>query len=327
MKRILIFFLLFSPIIGGVKAQQGTATLTCVFYNLENLFHPSDDESAADDDFTESGTRHWNNYRYYKKITAICKVLLSTCKWSLPDIICLCEIENRQVLTDLLSHPLMLHTNYGILHRDSQDHRGMDVAMLYNRERLTCLDTTWIPFFSSSGEPLETREMVASRFRYGNDTIACTSVHWTSNYGGSYETGKIRLQQADRLAQYLDSLLKAQPGLIVIAGGDFNDYSNSEPLQKISTSCAMQELVPEGRYASYKYHGRWANIDHAFVGGKIQYKDFECHVFSPAFLLEMDEAYTGLKPFRTYSGYRYNGGISDHLPLVLTFDLGVQADH
>lgn len=374
-----------------------------MFYNAENLFHPSDDSITADDDFTPEGVRRWNFYRYNRKIAAICKVILAVNGWEPPDAVCLSEIENREVLDDIRFHPLMLGQHYRVLHRDSPDRRGIDVAILYRADRLECLDTTWIEIRDADGTLMPTREILSATFRLastGDKVVICAN-HWTSKYGGALETEGKRMLQSRLLGDHIQKLtgqrvhdppagmvsessldrkleppkdgvpaplapgLSAAPGPGIIAGGDLNDLSGSVPVQMLTdtfhleevfpavTSIAMNEPAPgSGRThrqlfrnkssapfasaqpasvqpadsdytltapASYKYQGNWGSIDHVFVGGLLQAKDCRARVFSHPLLLEEDTKYTGKKPFRTYTGFRYNGGFSDHLPLLIHF--------
>ncbi|MFC2090194.1 endonuclease/exonuclease/phosphatase family protein [Bacteroidota bacterium] len=308
-------------------AQTQDTSLTCVFYNLENLFHPSDAPSKGDDEFTPVGSRRWSWQRYHQKITSVCKVLLSIDNWKLPDIICMCEIENREVAEDLIKHPLMMHSNYDIIHRESPDHRDLDAMILYDPLRFKCIDTTWIPLVDQRGNVEKTREMVAAMFTSAKDTLLCIAAHWTSKYGGAYETEKKRMDQARILATYIDSILDAHPGIHLIAGGDFNDNSTSKSIQILTSHGGIREVLPENNAVTYKYQGKWERIDHVFIGQNHMYRQCYCKVYSPGFLLEADEKYSGRKPYRTYSGYSYNGGISDHLPLLLTLDLRELQDH
>lgn len=284
------------------------------------MFHPSDDLSEADDDFTPEGSRRWTFYRYHQKLSQICKVILASNSWDPPTIICLCELENRQVLQDLVSHPLLIKLNYDILHRESPDHRGIDVAILYRADKIICLDTLWLQTINSQGKYMKTREILSAKFLTEQDTILCITNHWTSKYGGAMETETLRIQQASTLGSYVDSMLRDQPGLCVIAGGDFNDGSHSKSIQFLTKTYGLQEILPKKADCTYKYQGIWESIDHAFIGGKLAENMCRSSVVNISFLLEKDEKYTGVMPFRTYRGFAYNGGISDHLPLLLHFD-------
>jgi len=121
-------------------SRQVSQNYCCMFYNVENLFHPSVDTVSGDDEnFTPGGTRRWTFYRYNKKVAEICKVILAVNGWDPPEIICFSEIENRKVLADIATHPLLVNFSYGIIHRDSPDHRGIDVGMLYRTGLADCI--------------------------------------------------------------------------------------------------------------------------------------------------------------------------------------------
>jgi hypothetical protein len=296
---------------------------SCLFYNVENLFHPSDDPHPGDDDFTPDGERRWTFYRYNKKITEICKVILAVNRWDPPTFICLSEIENRNVLEDIIFHPLMTKTSYEILHRDSHDHRGMDVAILYRSDHATCLDTTWIIFRDESGKPLLVREILTAKFLLNSDTLLVAANHWTSKYGGAPETEKQRIMQAETLGKFIDSVVVSQPGIAVIAGGDLNDVQGSAALRILEDNHGLRHIPPPTGQSSYKYQGKWASVDHVFIAGSLSARHCSASVPHYPFLLEPDDKHTGLRPRRTYRGYAYSGGISDHLPLLLIFQIPV----
>ena len=307
--------------------QSHSNEYTCLFYNLENMFHPSDEATKSDDDFTPEGTRRWTFYRYHKKLTQICKVILAANNWNPPDLICVSELENRQVLENIIAHPLLMKNEYQILHRDSPDHRGIDVAILYRKDKLTCIDTTWLKSKDKKGRCMKTREILCAKFLTDHDTLLCAVNHWTSKYGGALETEDKRISQARRLGNHIDSVVLSQPGILVIAGGDFNDASEAKSIQILQKEFVLKEVLPlKGDY-TYKYHGKWESVDHAFIGGSLSSDNCKVAVVKIPFLLEEDEKYTGSMPFRTYRGFAYNGGISDHLPLLVHIDLGRYSDH
>ncbi len=292
-----------------------------MFYNVENLFHPSNDPQTSDDDFTPGGERRWTFYRYNKKIAELCKVILAVNQWDPPTFICLSEIENRNVLEDIIYHPLLVNYPYEILHRDSRDHRGIDVAILYRAEQATCIDTTWILLRDESGKPLHTREILTAKFLLNSDTLLIAANHWTSKYGGALETEKQRIMQAEKLGKFIDSVVISQPKIAVIAGGDLNDVKGSVPLQILEENYRLQHIQPPPGQSSYKYQGRWASVDHLFIAGSLSATRCSAIVPHYPFLLEKDDKYTGMRPRRTYRGYAYSGGISDHLPLLLIFQV------
>lgn len=290
-----------------------------LFYNVENLFHPSDDSIRGDDPFTPVGERYWTYKRYRKKITTLCKVILAAEEWEPPAFVGLCEIENEKVLKDLIFHPLLRNFNYQFIHRDSPDHRGIDVALLYRPGMVSMHSQHFIVNQLPGREP-GTRDILHAEFIAGKDTIDIFVNHWTSKYGGIYETEALRLYQAELLSHLVDTLLHNNAGQKVLIAGDFNDNSQSASIKRLCMSGHIQEILPKNESCSYKYQGKWELIDHVFIAGSWSPKSCWAEIFKPAYLLEEDKKYTGLKPFRTYIGYTYNGGISDHLPLLFHFD-------
>jgi hypothetical protein len=125
-----LFFLLFFGTV-DLPAQAKTRGERCiVWYNVENLFYPDNDSTAGDDEFTPWGLRHWTWPRYRDKLTALAKVIIASGRGESPDLVALCEVENAQVLEELCAHPILAPYHYSYLHRESHDHRGMDVACL-----------------------------------------------------------------------------------------------------------------------------------------------------------------------------------------------------
>lgn len=310
---------LFACLMQPIVAQDAGRKSCCMFYNVENLFHPSDDPGPGDDDFTPGTVRHWSFYRYNRKIAQLCKVILAVGGWDPPQIICLCEIENRQVLEDIVRHPLLLHHHYEILHRESHDHRGIDVGILYQPAGFTCIDTSWISITDQNGETIHTREILGATFTADRDTLLCLANHWTSKYGGASETEPYRILQAQHLLRFINEAKEAIPGLKIIAGGDLNDSRGSRPLIELTAPGVLHPVLPPVGQNTYKYQGKWGSVDHVFAGGELLPGQCRAAVYAPAFLLEKDEKHTGMRPRRTFRGYAYNGGISDHLPLLVYF--------
>ncbi|HKK63872.1 MAG TPA: endonuclease/exonuclease/phosphatase family protein [Bacteroidales bacterium] len=305
---------------GNAKAQS--PPLTFMFYNVENLFYPQDDSTTdADDDFTPAGIRKWTWNRYHNKTAQLCKIILGINGWEPPDVICFCEIENRNVLTDIVNHQLLINYQYRVIHRESPDHRGMDVGMIYREDRIACTDSGWIKMHHN-GHLEHTREIMTAEFMFHvsnkeQDTLICFMNHWSSKYGGAIESQPKRMTQASMLIDSIDSIRATYPERTIIAGGDFNERTTEPACSRLSQKGSLREIVPSPEKGTYKYQGRWGRIDHVFMKDSCKKYDVSLTVWHHPFLLEADEKFTGDKPRRTYSGYAYNGGISDHLPLLL----------
>jgi hypothetical protein len=141
-------------------------TYRIMFYNAENLFDPFDDTLTADEDFTPSGKMHWTYKRYDAKLKNVYRVFVAAGIWQPPDIIGLCEIENRRILEDLNQTPFARYS-YRIIHENSPDRRGIDVAVLYNPQTIRLLA---IKLYRIKKLGLLSRDILYIRAKLGNDT-------------------------------------------------------------------------------------------------------------------------------------------------------------
>ncbi len=311
-------------------------TLRFMFYNVENLFDTIENPEANDEEFLPGEARNWNSYRYYQKKNRIYKTIMAAGGWRPPELIGLCEIENETVLEELLWNTPFSKFEYKYIHKNSPDHRGIDVALLYDPERFFPVSERFIRLklpdeFSSTREILYTKGHTKQ-----NDTLHVFVNHWPSKYGGAVKSQPKRNIAAKTLKTVTDSILKKERRAKLIITGDFNDGPTSESIKaflKVDTpgdSIINQNLYSLSEhwlneaYGTYKYQGQWSVIDQFIVSGSLLKNGNElktsvenAHIFTPDFLLEKDEKYIGKKPYRTYIGFRYNDGFSDHLPIIL----------
>lgn len=310
-----------------------TPQFRVLFFNTENYFDNFDDSITLDDDFTPQGLYHWTWNRFYAKRNALAKIIIATGKGKMPSIIGLCEIENRFVLSQLINETPLSKFKYGIVHRDSPDTRGIDVAMLYNHDDFELLHQN---FYSISTE-FDTREILYAKGIMANaDTLHVFVNHFPSKRGGAVASEPRRITAAAKLKHICDSLFAANSNANILIMGDFNDTPNSNPVTKtLDAKSDFKHIVPSTLYnlafelmqqgdGSIKFQGVWEFIDLMFVSSnmlseenKINCKQSDFNVFKAPYLLEKDNAYLGNKPKRTYTGLKYNGGISDHFPVCL----------
>jgi len=300
-----------------IASQVSGEEICLVWYNVENLFYPEDDSIAGDDEFTPRGLRHWTWFRYRAKLTAIAKVIVAAGGGEAPGLVGLCEVENAQVLQDLCAHPILLPYQYTFLHRDSHDHRGMDVACLFRGGRTELVH--WENIAPAS--PLtDTRDLLHISLKYDEDTLDVFLVHLISKYGGAGATAALRKSQARQLAQKLDSVYCKRQKALLIAAGDFNEDFEAYAMEPLRTARFGKDslivLLPGDGQGSYKFRGRWSPIDQVLT---LQYMQgfMELRSLHLPPLLTEDLKFGGRKPKRCYEGMKYKGGISDHLPLVL----------
>ena len=296
-----------------------TSLFTFVELNCENLFDTRHDPSKQDMEFLPDGSRRWNGWRYWQKVNDVGRAILASAD-ELPDVVALCEVENDSVLCRLTGHSLLRNAGYQYLMTESPDVRGIDVALLYRPARFRplcydCITVEPLPDMRPTRDILYVRGLVAS-----GDTLHLFVVHAPSRYGGERTTRRHRQQVARTLLQAVAAI---GPDRHIIVAGDFNDDADSKALQQLSrapltnlTRCANGT---HGARGSYRYKGRWQSIDHILASPPLAQKVDTTYVADPPFLLEEDTKYGGVKPRRTFNGYRYQGGTSDHLPLVVRF--------
>jgi hypothetical protein len=321
MRLISILFLLFFCL--SCTAIEPDS-LQIMFWNVENLFYPEDDTMSKDDEFTPTGARAWGWSRYYSKINRIWKAIVAAGNPEPPAIIAVAEVENKKVLLDLFIYSPMAKYGYEILHQDSKDHRGIDVALIYDPERVQPeFDSLINPRLEEiGGSP--TRDILFARFNFNSCNFYLFVNHWPSKYGGAGITEKFRLKTAEVLKENISTILEADKEAAIICVGDFNDQEESESLQFLANKPELLITRPEGGGVpgSYKYQGNWQSIDHVIISkslytGNSKLNFESTRIFAPGFLLESDDRYGGMKPFRTWIGYRYQEGFSDHLPVII----------
>ena len=295
-------------------------SLRIMFWNLENFFdYKNDSLSTSDREFSARGERHWSRKRFKTKCGSIAKGILwaGSQEGGLPDAIGLAEVENAFVLRRLLQATALRKLDYSIVHYDSPDPRGIDVALLYRRSRLRLLDSKPCHLFGPDSAIMATRDILLARFqRADGREIALLVNHHPSKYGGLLESEPRRRLAVERLRFLADSL-QALGVQDIVAMGDFNDtpgnpvYSLLEPtLHNLATPLYQMGL------GTIKYDGAWELIDLFFASEGLVSSAMK--ILQIPFLMTKDGSHAGIKPLRTYSGPRYLGGVSDHCPIWLT---------
>ncbi len=315
-----LFLLIFNSAFELQAQNSIRGDLCLVWYNAENLFYPDNDSLPVDDEFTPEGVRHWTWSRYRKKLTALAKVIIASGGGEPPELVGLCEVENAMVLEELTAHPILAPYHYRYLHKEGPDHRGMDVACLYRTGRIDVVQWETVPF---RPPVLATRDMLHITLCWDGDTLDLFLVHLLSKYSGAGATAQLRRIQAKQLVHCMDSVYAARCRGVILAAGDFNDgykgYS-MEPLRNARFGGdSLMPLHPDGGMGTYKYRGKWSPIDQVLASQSLQRYLVTVTTLQLPSLLTEDLQFGGIKPKRTYEGYLYRGGISDHLPLVVNF--------
>ncbi|MDR3188481.1 MAG: endonuclease [Prevotellaceae bacterium] len=314
---------------------RAAGDLRIMFYNLENFFSPFADSLNPQKEFAENAPRRWTWERFTKKTTDIFKVIVAVGGVTPPDLIGVCEVENRFVLNRITQETPLAKFPYGVVHHNSPDTRGIDVGLIYNRETFQLMGSKFVEVTLPSGRA--TREILLAKGVVNElDTLHVVVCHLPSKYGGEVASEGGRMAAAEALRRMADSILTGSPTANLIIMGDFNDTPDSRCIAEgLGASTNLNGAAPDSLYnlalplhnadvGSIKFQGKWELIDLFFVSGNLLNKNSpiyclptDYYIFSMPFLLEPDDAYTGSKPRRTYNGFRYAGGVSDHLPAAL----------
>ncbi|MEN8122083.1 MAG: hypothetical protein ABFS35_17170 [Bacteroidota bacterium] len=344
-KYIIVFLFIINT---NVSGQTGSyfpdsailkqRNIRILFYNVENLFDTYNDSIKNDDEFLPDKGKYWTKGRYYQKQKHISQVIVAIGGWYPPEIIGLCEIENRDVLNDLIQYSPLKKLNYRIIHKESPDRRGIDVALLYRKNQFIPISYKPIKIQYPFSPESTTRDILYVKGRTKlKDTLHVFVNHWPSRWGGQLETERKRMFTASVLKKETDSIFRANLHANIIIMGDFNDYPENKSLssnlqaKKDLSKIQAGHLYNLSAYlqnnkgvGTHKHEGKWATLDQFIISGSLLSKTNsiyttvkDIHIYNAGFLLEIDDNYSGYKTNRTYIGYKYHGGYSDHLPTFL----------
>ncbi len=320
MKYLIIILLLLLTQSSSAQTPSAPDSLIIMFWNLENFFDYFDDGTGESDaEFSSLGSRRWTKTRFYSKCDAIAKTIfwIGDRYGHIPDVIGLAEVENRNVLYKLLNYTLLRKYDYKIIHYDSGDMRGIDVALLY-RESVFRKSSVSLRTPEYNGDKMTTRDILQVCLEYGmGQKINLIVNHHPSKYGGAEESGGKRTAAMSTLRELCDSLLLADADVPVVAMGDFNDTPDGDQFRILDgiLNNKADSLFAAGR-GTIRFQGKWDLIDMFLVSEELK-SDSEMEILEIPFLMTYERKYPGLKPLRTYSGPRYLGGVSDHCPIIL----------
>ena len=339
MKRWFLWMLLLLSFSFAVCGQN---KIRIVEYNVENYFDCTDDTLTNDDDFTPRGNRAWTPQRYIKKQMAIAKVIAALSEWQTPALIGLLEVENKKCLDDLLIYGPLKSFDYKYIHFDSPDRRGIDVALVYDERQFKPMKAEPLKVTMDNETDFTTRDILYVKGVVGRkDTLHVYLCHFPSRWGGAGVSEPKRICAAQTLKQHYDSLCMAHKRPLVLIMGDFNDTPQNRSIYHILGAQPPQAAVfPNHLYnlmwqvyekgdGTHKYQGEWSCLDQFIVSGAMLDPQSalttsvdKITIFQPSFMLLEDVRYGGVQPFRTYRGWKYEGGYSDHLPVLI--DLTIQ---
>jgi len=346
MKRIglLVIWILIAGFQIGFSQSKKTNQykVACVgFYNLENLFDPTDDPAIDDSEFLPTGTKLYTETVYKDKLSNLSDVISQLAKEETPDGVALlgvAEVENERVLDDLVAMPKLKDRHYKIVHYDSPDLRGIDVGLLYNPVYFKVIESgpLNVPLKNPNGTPYATRDVLWVYGLFNGEPVHVFVNHWPSRRGGEEASAPNRALAAGVAKAKIDSINKAYPNAKIILMGDLNDDPLSPSVTDVlKASNDIPKLKPGQLYNpwtdNYKkgigtlaYNDAWNLFDQIVITTpflKKEQKGFffqKAVIFNKPYLLQKSGKYKGY-PFRTYDFDNYMSGYSDHLPVYLVF--------
>lgn len=328
----IILLLFYAKCIYGQQTEKGH--LRIAFYNAENAFDCKHDSLHDDSAFLPESPRNWSLYRYHQKLHHLSQAIasLTDVNGLPPALVGMAEVENDSVLRDLTQRSSLRAAGYRYVmthNTPDSDPRGIDVALLYRPSHfhpISCYEHHVAPQTKKDGATMSLRArnlLLVSGELLTGDTLDVIVCHWPSKLGGRRLSRQRREMAATATVALVDSLygIRAQPHIVVM--GDMNDT----PLSTATTSLCKHAFtnLTQNCQGSYRYKGRWEQLDQLFVSSNLTKDTSTIHVVNAdvlreAFLLESEPVYGGQRPFRTWNGFRYKGGYSDHLPVYLDME-------
>lgn len=308
------------------------------FYNLENLFHPSDEAFKFDQDFTPNGSYQYSDEIYQKKLQNMAFALSKIAIDKIPEgpaIIGVAEVENELVLQDLIQQPALKSRNLRFVHFDSPDSRGIDVALLYNPQYFRVISAAALPILlNQNDKKINTRDALYVIGILGSDTLHLLVNHWSSRYGGVTASEWKRIKEAEVNKQTIDSICKINPDAKIIVMGDFNDNPDTKSLTNIlrtsdSKSNVKLSVLYNPFSSFYKnglgtlvYKNNWFLFDQILISDALLRSEengwqfYKAEIFNKMFLMNPFGKYKG-RPHRSFIGTRWMDGFSDHFPVLI----------
>lgn len=344
--------LLLVALLGGTVATQAQKKSymvhTVSFYNLENLFDTIRDEKIYDEEWTPKGERSWDGKKYQQKLENLSRAIAEIGtdeNPNMPTILGVSELENKKVLEDLVAMPKLQKAGYGIVHYDSPDRRGIDVALLYQTKHFKPTSSKNIPLYiydasdakykndnNGKGKRIYTRDqLLVTGFLDGEEMHFIVN-HWPSRSGGEKKSSPNREAAAALNKKIIDSLYQINPNAKVMTMGDLNDGPYNKSVKEVLNAKAKKEEVKEGgmfnpMYQLYKeghgtiaYRDAWDIFDQIILSEPLLRKDYSSYrywkvgIFNKPFLVQKTGQYKGYPLRNQLSG---EPGFSDHFPVYI----------
>ena len=334
MKSLIILILL--PFLNFAQQKLSYKVAVVAFYNCENFYDTIHNPSIFDVDFTPKGDYKYSSTIYLDKVIKLATVIAQIGTDVSRDGIALigvAEIENDTVLNDLIHSPSLINRNLKYVHYDSRDARGIDVALIYNPKYFVVEKSSplFVALPNHSKYEKYTRDILWVTGNLVGERIHLLVNHWPSRLGGDKESEPNRIAAAAVCKIQIAEIERSEPNSKIIIMGDLNDDPINASVLKILNAKGNAEEVNKGGiynpfWELYKkgigtlaFNDSWSLFDQIMVNyplmnkhqeGFFYYKQF---IFNKEYMIENKGLYKGY-PMRTWDGFNYRGGYSDHFP-------------
>ncbi len=316
----------------------------CVaFYNVENLFDTIHSPGVFDEEFLPGAAKGWNSQKYWKKISNLEQVFygIASSAGDFPTIIGVSEIENRNVLEDIVATEKLQPANYQIVHYDSPDARGVDVALFYRPDQFRYEGSFPIPVHMPSQPNFKTRDILSVWGTIEGERFCFFVGHWPSRLGGQQASEPKRCLVAQIIRNATDSILRENPETKIVIMGDLNDDPTDKSIAEVLDAKCNSESLSDGDlynpfcemfkkgYGTLAYQDKWNLFDNIIVssslvdgqGGTLHLtkgkkSKFYGNIFDRPLLRQQSGQYKNY-PLRTFVGNEFQGGYSDHFPVFI----------
>lgn len=314
---------------------------TIGFYNLENLFDTINDPLKFDERSPIMEMKVDIKEVYQKKVSSMARVVAdigADVAKNAPAILGVSEIENRQVLVDLVNHPLLLAKDYGIIHYDSPDARGIDVALIYQKSLFRPISHSkhLVKIFDDqTRKRIHTRDQLLVSGLLDGDLIHVIVNHWSSRSGGEARSRSKRIGAGKVNKRIIDSIQAEDPYAKIFTMGDFNDNPTNESIKKVlNTESNKDKVKLKGIYNPYEnmfkkdglgttaWRDAWSLFDQILVTKPLVEKDYSSYrlykakIYNKTYLTNKRGRWKGY-PKRSFSDGSFTGGFSDHFPVYV----------
>ena len=314
---------------------------TVGFYNLENLFDTINDVTKNDEASPIMAIKGDKQKIYWDKISKLSDVILQLgaekTKTS-PVILGVAEVENKKVLDDLVNSKNLKNKNYDIIHFDSPDKRGIDVALLYQKRYFKPIHfEAFNPRIYKDNRKVYTRDILWVSGYLDDELIHILVNHWPSRRGGKAKSSQLREKAAYKVTQIIEQIKKNDPVPKILILGDFNDDPINASLKKVLKTTSKKTHIQEGDlynpfenmfrkgFNTLGYRDNINLFDQIIITSNLldtgekdftSFKMFKAGIFNKQFLTQKKGRYKGY-PFRSFSSGKYTGGYSDHYPVYM----------